>query len=378
MTTAGTQQVTLSVTNECGTSSDTKNILVFETPTITGTLTSPSSCAGSNGIIQLSGLTPSGTYSVKYTKAGVTTSLTKTADISGVILLTGLTAGTYTNVYVIQNGCPSNALGPFVLTDPNAPNQPTVTNSGPVCSGTTIQFTAASTTPGVTYSWSGPNGYTSSLQNPVINNIAANAGGIYTVTVSLSGCSSSATTTVVVNATPSLPTVAAVGYCQNASATPLTAGSSVGNTLRWYTASSGGSPLGTTPTPSTASVGTTQYFVSQITALGCESGRATLTVTVSSTPIITDVTANNTLTCGGNEGSLVITGLSAGVTYTVKYTRGGSLVTVSKTADGSGTITVGGLTLSVYSNIFVQPVWQIAVFLLHQSQLLVYYSFNIY
>jgi len=354
MSTAGTQIVTLSVTNECGTVSDSKNILVYETPSITGTLTSPSSCAGSNGNIQLSGLTPSGTYSVTYTKAGVTTSLTKTADISGVVLLTGLTAGTYTNVYVIQNGCPSNALGPFVLTDPTAPNQPIVTNSGPVCSGTTIQFTAASTTPGVTYSWSGPNGYTSSLQNPVINNIASNAGGIYTVTVSLSGCSSSATTTVVVNATPALPTVAPVSYCQNASASPLTAGATSGNTLRWFTVASGGSPLALTPTPSTATIGTTLYYVSQITASGCESARAALTVTVSTTPIITNVTANNTLTCGGNEGSLVINGLSAGVTYTVKYTRGGSNVSVIKTADGNGTITVFSLTMSVYKDIFVQ------------------------
>jgi gliding motility-associated-like protein len=354
ITTAGTQIVTLSVTNECGTSSDTKNILVYETPAITGTLTSPSSCAGSNGNIQLSGLTPSGIYSVKYTKAAIITTLTKTADVSGVILLSGLTAGTYTNVFVIQNGCSSNALGPFVLTDPNAPNQPTVVNSGPVCSGTTVQFSATATTPGVTYSWSGPNGYTSALQNPVINNIAANAGGIYTVTVSLSGCSSSATTTVVVNATPALPTVAPVAYCQNTTATPLTAGATSGNTLRWFTVASGGSPLALAPTPSTASTGTTQYYVSQITASGCESGRATLTVTVSSTPIITNVIANNTLTCGGNEGSLVITGLSAGVTYTVKYTRGGSANTVSKTADGSGIITVGGLNLGAYSNIFVQ------------------------
>jgi hypothetical protein len=205
----------------------------------------------------------------------------------------------------------------------------------------------------IQFTWSGPNGYTSALQNPVINNIAANAGGIYTVTVSLSGCSSSATTTVVVNVTPALPTVAPVAYCQNTTATPLTASATSGNTLRWFTIASGGSPLAIAPTPSTASTGTTQYYVSQITASGCESGRATLTVTVSSTPIITNVIANNTLTCGGNEGSLVITGLSAGVTYTVKYTRGGSANTVSKTADGSGIITVGGLNLGAYSNIFV-------------------------
>lgn len=354
MTTAGTQTVTLSVTNECGTISDNKNVLVYETPVITGTLTSPSSCSGANGNIQLSGVTPSGIYSVKYTKAGITTTLTKTADVSGVILLSGLTAGTYTNVYVIQNGCPSNALGPFVLSDPTAPAVPVVSNSGPVCSGSSIQFTASSATVGVSYSWSGPASYSSAQQNPVINTIAASAGGIYTVTVSLSGCSSSATTTVVVNATPALPTVAPVVYCQNASASPLTAGATAGNTLRWYTSASGGSPLATAPTPSTASIGATPYYVSQITASGCESGRATLTVTVSATPIITDVTANNTLTCGGNEGSLVITGLSAGITYTVRYTRGGSNVSVIKTADGSGTITVGGLTLSVYSNIFVQ------------------------
>ncbi len=47
-----------------------------------------------------------------------------------------------------------------------------------------------------TYSWVGPNGFTSNLQNPTIPSANVNASGTYTVTVSLNGCNSTATVNV--------------------------------------------------------------------------------------------------------------------------------------------------------------------------------------
>lgn len=61
------------------------------------------------------------------------------------------------------------------------------------------------------------------------------------------------------------PTVnSPVYYCQNSTAVPLTASASAGSTLIWYgTNSSGDTGSSTAPIPSTATVGTTSYYVSQ-------------------------------------------------------------------------------------------------------------------
>jgi hypothetical protein len=51
---------------------------------------------------------------------------------------------------------------------------------------------------GATYSWTGPNGFTSTQQNPVITSPGTNASGLYTVTVSKNGCSVQAVVSVTV------------------------------------------------------------------------------------------------------------------------------------------------------------------------------------
>lgn len=69
-------------------------------------------------------------------------------------------------------------------------------NTGPYCAGQTIHLHASS---GLTYSWSGPNGFTSTIQNPVITNSTAANAGVYGVLVTGTGCADTAYTTVVVN-----------------------------------------------------------------------------------------------------------------------------------------------------------------------------------
>ncbi|WP_366182826.1 T9SS type B sorting domain-containing protein [Flavobacterium ovatum] len=66
-------------------------------------------------------------------------------------------------------------------------------------------------------------------------------------------------------APPAAPIVQSpIYYCQNSPASPLTATADPGNTLFWYgTAATGGTPSITAPTPSTNSVGSTTYYVSQ-------------------------------------------------------------------------------------------------------------------
>jgi hypothetical protein len=93
----------------------------------------------------------------------------------------------------------------------------TASSNSPVCQGGTLNL-SATTVAGATYSWTGPNGFTSSTQNPVINNATLTAAGTYSMTATLNGCTSTASTTdVVVNSLPvstftNDPTLAIINY----------------------------------------------------------------------------------------------------------------------------------------------------------------------
>lgn len=66
-----------------------------------------------------------------------------------------------------------------------------------------------------------------------------------------------------------------INYCQNAIAVPLQA---TGSNLLWYTAATGGTGSTTAPTPSTTTIGSTTYYVTQ--TIGCESQRLSIVVNV--------------------------------------------------------------------------------------------------
>lgn len=84
----------------------------------------------------------------------------------------------------------------------------TATNTSPVCAGNLLNFstTVSGGLPGYTYSWAGPDGFTSTLPNPSIPSALPTASGVYTVTVtdalSCSTSSTPVTTTVTVNTAP--------------------------------------------------------------------------------------------------------------------------------------------------------------------------------
>lgn len=72
--------------------------------------------------------------------------------------------------------------------------------------------------------------------------------------------------------------------CQNSVATPLTATPSGGGTLTWYSALTGGVALPGAPTPSTTTVGSTTYYVTETVANVESTPR---------TPIVVNVVADN-------------------------------------------------------------------------------------
>jgi len=102
--------------------------------------------------------------------------------------------GTYTVSVANASGCEGTATIEAVIE--RVPN-PALTSNGPICQGSTLNLTADG---GVTYAWTGPNGYTSNEQNPTIDAVDLNP-GTYTYTVeveTLAGCSATANIEVVV------------------------------------------------------------------------------------------------------------------------------------------------------------------------------------
>lgn len=91
--------------------------------------------------------------------------------------------------------------------------------STPVCAGSTMAL-QVNTVSGATYSWSGPNSFTSALQNPTIANVTSANGGVYTVTVTgTNGCTSQLSITGVVKALPSATFTATSAVSVNSNAT---------------------------------------------------------------------------------------------------------------------------------------------------------------
>jgi hypothetical protein len=162
------------------------------------------------------------------------------------------------------------------------PATPTVSNSGPACEGSSVQFSAP-TISGASYAWTGPNGYASSAQLPTLANVTTAMAGDYLMTVTNGGCTSPAgKTNLVVNPKPAMPVVTAPtqalsgvpGY--SASILPVT-----GATYQW-SITNGTITTGATTTSVTFTSGTMGPLTLSVTVTvaGCVSPAGTAIVTV--------------------------------------------------------------------------------------------------
>src|SRR5678815_1584819 len=116
-------------------------------------------------------------------------------DSPSITNVTTNAAGTYTVTVTNAGGCTDQATTNVTI---NAAPTATAGNNGPRCVGQTLNLTSSG---GTSYSWTGPDGFTSNQQNPSITNVTTNAAGTYTVMVTnAGGCTDQATTNVTINA----------------------------------------------------------------------------------------------------------------------------------------------------------------------------------
>ncbi|MEI6766663.1 MAG: glycine-rich protein [Bacteroidota bacterium] len=151
------------------------------------------------------------------------------------------------------------------------PGTPVASNNGPHCSGDTLRL-FASTVPGATaYSWTGPNGFTSSAQNPIIINAGVLSAGTYQVTALSNTCSGSpASTSAIISPVPastfsSVPSSPSIN--QNCTFSPTLSGASYS-----WTFQSGNPSTSTQQNPVVQWANTGTYNVSlTVTQNGCSS-----------------------------------------------------------------------------------------------------------
>ena len=98
-----------------------------------------------------------------------------------------LQSGTY-SAKITRNGCVSDDYN-FDIVVNAKPAAPSISNNGPVCEGKELVLSATNID-GVTFLWTGPNGFTSNEQNPVINAIDSLGAGQYRLIVTKNGCDS--------------------------------------------------------------------------------------------------------------------------------------------------------------------------------------------
>lgn len=318
-----------------GTCSNTKtvSVTVNTTPTVSVVASSTVICAGSNATLTASGAT---TYS--WNTGATTAAIAVTPTVTTNYTVTG------------ANGTCTNSQTVSIIVNPK-PATPIATSNSPICTGNALNL-SASTIAGASYSWLGPNAFSSALQNPVITGATSLATGTYSVYATVAGCTSNAgTTNITVNSLPSVTITAnPASICPGSTSTITANGSGPGPfSYIWST--------GAITSSITRSI-TGVVTVTLTNGNGCSSTQsytlnsaAGLTITAVASPTnicagsSTTVSATGATTYTWNTGattsSIVVTP-SVNTTYTVVGTSG--------TCNGGATISVSVSALPTTAN----------------------------
>lgn len=194
---------------------------------------------------------------------------------------------------------------------------------------------------GAEYAWTGPNGFTSNEQNPepIPNADSELNAGVYTLQVTVDGCSSEVwSSDLVIHPFPQAPTTENMSVCGSGNAILTASGAPLNGSYRWYTTEIGGSPIGgqSGPTLTVNNVTqTTSYWVSVI-ANGCESER-TEVIAIYFSDLNTALEVSGSATCTTDlEAAVVVQNAESFVEYQAFLND----TPVSEPVTGSGDLSI--------------------------------------
>ncbi|MDP1747692.1 MAG: gliding motility-associated C-terminal domain-containing protein [Bacteroidota bacterium] len=263
---SGIYTVTVTDVNGC-TDTDTAQVLIYQIPQSVNVL-SVAKCVGDSLF-----LTATGTGTINWYSDSLLTNLVQANSSTYV---PNVPVGTSVTYYVVaeNNGCVSpNSIATATLN--NFPAAIATNGAiGVMCTGNTLYLISSG---GTIFSWTGPNSFTSNVQNIALFNSTTAMSGIYTVVVTdANGCTASDTTAVLINQTPLPVSVSDVSTCTGDPINLVAVGPGI---INWYS-DAGLTTLvqgnSSTYSPNDPGTITTYYVVA--TSNGCVSTVETATV----------------------------------------------------------------------------------------------------
>jgi len=330
---------------------NTISVAAIPDPPAVGTITHPA-CFVSTGSVVLNGLPSSGTWTLTRTPGGTTMQGTGTSTT-----ISGLSEGTYSyTVTNSQGGTSASSANIIINTQPATPSAPVAgTITQPDCSTATGSFTLSGLPATGTWTLTRSPGAVTSNGSGTSLSVSGLTAGTYSYTVTnAAGCTSPASSDILINAQPATPSAPVAGLITHPTCTTPT-GSVVISSLP----STGSWTLTRTPGNVTASGSSSLTTIS-----GLAAGTYTFTVTnesncvsAGSQDIVIDpapsvptapVSGNITHpTCITGTGSVTISGLPSSGTWSLTRTPGGDVVTGTGTETTISSLSAGTYTFAV-------------------------------
>ncbi|MBB3842155.1 hypothetical protein FHS57_006186 [Runella defluvii] len=342
------------------------------------TITSPTTCAGTDGSVLFNvGINP-GTYSLSYKKNGTTVTIDVTVVQVGRARrfnLSNLSAGIYSD-FVLTADC-ALSYSPVIrlgdLPNPAVSGTTAVTTVGGSDGSIQLSGLAVSKSYSISYQKDGGTAVTTTASSNADGNLTlANlGGGSYTnIILTISGCSSSA-----LSATVSAP-ASAFTFAYSSTVPPSGCGAMDGALVFTTTLPVGtnaytldytflGSPGVATISVTAGSGGNNTFTLSGLRAGAYRDFKIVhnstdititdiLTVSNPNKPTFAVGTKTPPSGCTTTDGSIQLTGLAASTSYSVSYQKdGGTAVTATVGSDASGSLVISSLGAGAYTNIKV-------------------------
>lgn len=219
---------------------------------------------------------------------------------------------------------------------------PVPSTNGPICEGDTLELNVSSL-PGASYAWTGPNGFSSSQQNPRIPAATVTASGLYSLIVTQNGCASQPIQVqATVNAYPGAPTAGSNSPVCQGNNLQLTASTIGGASYNW-TGPNSFTSSAQNPIRSNFNLSDTGFYYVQANVGGCASPLDSVLVSGTPAPSTPGAISGNTGACINSTNEIYsIASVPGASSYTWTVPAGASI----SSGQGSNSITVNWGTTS--------------------------------
>ncbi len=204
------------------------------------------------------------------------------------------------------------------------PSKPVAVSNDP-CSGNTLTLNAGNNVSGVVWAWSGPNSFSSAIQNPVITNAQTINSGTYIVTADLNGCAMKDTVVVTVYQTPAKPIVSSNSPLCSGFALNLSAATSPSGVSWNWAGPNSWSSTQQNPVKTNAQITDSGYYIATAILGPCSTSDSTYVI-VNPSPAISIYANPNDSICAGSSITLVALPSNSGVNPQYQWYRNSSAI----------------------------------------------------